>query len=128
MQWRHRQGVGAFVAACERVVRSRLWKTCLRAGNSQFSGSALLLTQIAGLGMSFLTIEELADRVREHAEKKSVTQSEIADWIGVSQPVVSEALSGHPNQRKTLFRIAREFGFKVEDKPKYEVEPPSESP
>lgn len=72
--------------------------------------------------MSYLTVSEIAERVRSRVDEKGLTQNEIAGWVEVSQPVVSEALKGHPNQRQTLFRIARHMGFEVESEPLYRFE------
>jgi len=58
-------------------------------------------------------------------DEEEITQTEMADRIGVSQPVVSDALKGYPNQKNTLFRLARELGFKVDKNPRYRFEDPS---
>ncbi len=75
--------------------------------------------------MTYLPLEEIGERVRDYLEERNLSQYEMADRLGVSQPVVSDALSGKPNQRNTLFRIARELGCGVEEVPHYRFEEPS---
>lgn len=49
------------------------------------------------------------DRLRERIDAKGITQAELARIIGVTQPVISQLISGGSGGSKHLHRIAREL-------------------
>lgn len=69
-----------------------------------------------------LTLSEIGKRVKGKMETDGISQYEMANRLDVSQPVVSDALNGSQNQRKTLFRIARQMGFEISEEPRYRFE------
>jgi lambda repressor-like predicted transcriptional regulator len=60
--------------------------------------------------------EDFAERLRGHMERSGVTQTELADKTGVSQPAISQMLkrSCRP-QMRTVRRLAEALGVSAEE-------------
>ncbi|PQJ36816.1 hypothetical protein BSZ35_00230 [Salinibacter sp. 10B] len=69
--------------------------------------------------MAYLTLSEIADRVRDRMKEEKITQSDVAERLEISQPAVSRALEGGSRNRSTLLNIARELRFSVDEEPRY---------
>ena len=61
--------------------------------------------------------EELVDRARQAVRSSGLTQKQIADRLGISQPTVNRALSkGEMRDASVLLSILRELAAEVWEK------------
>lgn len=62
------------------------------------------------------TATTFGDCIRKLMEEKGITQAQLADRMGISQPAVNKLITKTVNPKgETLLRVAQAFGVKVED-------------